>query len=435
MKVLIATGIYPPDVGGPATYSKALFEELPKYNIGGKKIEVQILSFGTVRHLPPIVRHIMYFLKVLRLGGSADIIFAQDPVSVGLPAMLVAKILKKKFLLKVVGDYAWEQGAQRFGVKEVLDEFLDRKYGWRVEFLRKIEKSVANGADKIIVPSEYLKKVVMKWGIGPEKIKVIYNAFELFGSKEITPPPPLILMGETREKLSLSQNDKIIVSAGRLVPWKGFDVLIEIMPEILKIIPDAKLIIIGDGPERGNLENIARGVVGPKAQVLQDLAQTNGASRAIPQSRLQSNRGSATKSGQANMRVLAKFGAEAENNAPSIIFTGNLPREKVLEYLAATDIFVLNTSYEGLSHQILEAMAVGCPVVTTDAGGNPELITDSESGLLVKFNDKNGLKSKILEVLSNTALAQKLAQNASKKASEFSKERMLKETVNLLENI
>ncbi len=51
----------------------------------------------------------LYFLKVLKRGLGVDVIYAQDPVSVGLPSVLAAQILNKKFLLKIVGDYAWEQ--------------------------------------------------------------------------------------------------------------------------------------------------------------------------------------------------------------------------------------------------------------------------------------------------------------------------------------
>ena len=112
--------------------------------------------------------------------------------------------------------------------------------------------------------------------------------------------------------------------------------------------------------------------------------------------------------------------------------TDTLPHEKVLEYLAAADVFVLNTAYEGFSHLILEAMALGVPIVTTDSGGNPELIEDGKEGFLIKFNDKEALKSKILDVLSNPILAQKFSENAKKKSSEFSKERMIKETVKIL---
>src|SRR3989344_4924157 len=280
-KILIVTGIYPPDVGGPATYSKILFDELPKKGIG-----VEILSFGEVGHLPKIIRHFVYFYKVLRSGRSADLIFAQDPVSVGFPAMLAAKILRKKFLLKIVGDYAWEQGVQRFGVKKVLDDFLKNRYRWEVELFRKIECLVANRADKIIVPSEYLKGVVTKWGIGPEKIYVVYNAFQ---DNELFRFPRFAQGGFAKP------GQRLIVSAGRLVPWKGFDALIEIMPEILKEVPDARLVIIGDGPEKQNLESRIKNL-------------------------------------------------ELEEE---VTLTDTLPHEKVLEYLAAADVFVLNTAYEG----------------------------------------------------------------------------------------
>ena len=345
MKILIATGIYPPDVGGPATYSKILFEELPKHGI-----EVEVLSFGKVRHLPKLIRHSAYFIKVLRLGGNADIIFAQDPISVGFPAMLSAKILRKKFLLKIVGDYAWEQGAQRFGVKEVLDDFLNKKYGWRVEFLKKIEKMVANSAEKIIVPSEYLKRVVTKWEIDERKIFVVYNAFDA--------PRIEISKLAARKELNINDTDKMIVSAGRDVPWKGFETLKNIFPEISTKFPGAKLFIL-------------------------------------------------TKE----------------------------PKERLVLYLLAADVFVLNTAYEGFSHQILEAMAIGVPIVTTNAGGNPELIKDGESGFLVNFNDKNALKQRIFEIFNNSALAQKFSENAQKKAREFSLERMTDETIKILRNL
>src|SRR3989344_9417544 len=175
--ILICAGIYPPDGGGPATYSKLLFDELPKRGAGA-----DVLNFGKVRHLPKIIRHIAYLFKALKMGKRADVIYAQDPVSVGLPAMLAAQLLRKKFILKIVGDYAWEQGVQRFEVKEILDDFLNKKYGINVEVLRKIEKFVANHTEKIIVPSEYLKKVVSAWGVNPNKIKVT-------GSHLVARPP------------------------------------------------------------------------------------------------------------------------------------------------------------------------------------------------------------------------------------------------------
>src|SRR3989344_4645882 len=118
LKILIATPLYPPDIGGPATYSKLLFDNLSK-----RSVKIVIFSFGEVRALPKIVRHLVYFFKLLKKARSADIIFAQDTVSVGFPALWVAKILTKKFFVRVPGDYAWEQGVQKHGIVDPIDEF------------------------------------------------------------------------------------------------------------------------------------------------------------------------------------------------------------------------------------------------------------------------------------------------------------------------
>lgn len=362
-KILICTGIYPPDIGGPATYSKMLFEELPKIGM-----EAEILSFGAVRRLPKIIRHFSFFLKALKMAKKADIIFAQDPVSVGLPSYLAAKFAGKKFILKIVGDYAWEQSQQKENFI-TLEEFQKRKFDFKTELRRKIQKFVAKRADKVIVPSEYLKKTVLAWKIKEFKIKVIYNAFdfsEIIESKE-----------EIRKKLNLSGT--VIISSGRLVPWKGFGALVEIIPELVKKIPDINLVIIGDGPESPNL----------KSQI--------------------SNLGLDDK----------------------IILTGQLPHRDLLHYLTAGDIFVLNTGYEGFSHLILEAMAMGIPIIATSVGGNPELIEDGKSGALTKYGDNEQLKEKIFNLYNDKATSFYFSENAKKKVKNFSKEKMLEETTGL----
>ncbi len=368
-RILIATGIFPPDIGGPATYSKILLDELPRRGVG-----VHVLSFSEVRHLPRVLRHIAYFFKALKMGKGADIIFAQDPVSVGLPAWLAATLLRKKFLIKIVGDYAWEQQQQnRNAIFVTPDEFQTKKFDFMTELRRKVEHFVVRGADKIIVPSEYLKKIVSMWGVDSQKIVVIYNAVNFTKmpfSKE-----------EARTKLNLS--GKILISAGRLVPWKGFDTLIKILPDLLKNFSDLKLIIVGDGPERDHLQHIAYRV----------------------------------------------------KRSENIIFTGSLPKEKLLLYLKAADIFVLNTGYEGFSHQIPEAMFAGLPVLTTSIGGNPEIITDGIDGFLVNFNDKNAFTKKIDEIFSNEVVRRTVAEHAKKKSQEFSRERMINETIKLLNTL
>ena len=206
MRIVIATPLYPPEIGGPATYAKLLFEGLPE-----KGIEVELLKFSDVQHLPKIIKHFVYYRRILKAARSADVVLALDPVSVGLSAMKAAKKADKPFVVKIVGDYAWEQGQQRFGITQNLDEFVKTKnVSFQVRVLRRIQTRVAKSATRVIVPSEYLKNIVSAWGVQREKIEVIYNAVEL----SFAPVPPI-------ERTS----GFLIVSSGRRVPWKGFEAL------------------------------------------------------------------------------------------------------------------------------------------------------------------------------------------------------------------
>lgn len=368
MKILIATGIYPPDIGGPATYSKLLVENFPKYGL-----HPEVLSFGEVRHLPKIVRHFVYFLKVLRKGRYVDSIFAQDPVSVGLPTMLAAKILRKKFVLKIVGDYAWEQGVNRFGVTEPLDDFQKKRYGFRVELLRFIERRVARAAECIIVPSNYLKNIVMHWGVSASCIDVIYNAVE-------TPDTM-----EDREALRRSSgfDGCVVVSVGRLVPWKGFTTLIDAVDELVGQGRNVKLYIIGDGPEN---------------EVLQSKITSH----------------------------------ELQNR---IFMTGIVSHETVLKYLKAADVFVLNTAYEGFAHQILEAMAIGVPVISTLAGGNAEILENGKNALVIKWGDTFQIAAAIRSLTRDHGTRENMIEAGKQTVRGFTTETMVTKTSDLFKSL
>ena len=365
MRVLIATGMYPPDIGGPATYSELLFRELPRYGH-----EASVVSFGEVRALPKIFRHAAYFFKLLSRARGKDMIFAQDPVSVGLPAMCAAKLLCKKFAVKIVGDYAWEQGVQRFGVKDSLDEFVfgKKKYGLRVALFKFVQKTVARAARAIVVPSAYLKSVVASWGVDEKKIRVIYNAFS----------PHRISINDAG-----AAPHPVVVSVGRLVPWKGFDTLIAVFPRIREHVPDAVLHIIGEGPDRERL-----------ARLIAD-----------------------------------------KNLEECVVLKGKMNHADLLKHVARARVFALNTSYEGFSHQILEAMSVGTPVVTTRAGGNPELVEDGKEGFLVPYDSGAELVSKITEVLRGGKKVEEMKKAAKEKSLKFTKERMLRELSGLMSRI
>lgn len=382
MRILIVTPLYPPEVGGPATYTKLLEEELPEYGF-----EVGVVKFADVRHLPKGLSHLAFFWKIFKLGKAYDLIYAQDPVSVGLPAVLAAKFLRRRLFLKIVGDFAWENfqnekskikdEKQRLKIKNeeinfiTPEEFQNNKYDWKTEMRKKIERWVARQAEKVIVPSHYLEGIIRQWGIEPDKIRVIYNAFE----------PVEIKATKEEIRRFLELEGTILISAGRLVSWKGFDTLIETMPMLARQFGDIKLLIAGEGPLELTLKS------------------------KITNSKLQKK----------------------------VKLLGPLTRENLLRYIKAADIFVLASGYEGFSHQLLEAMSVGTPIVTTDAGGNPELVQDGREGLLVPYQGREALVVAISQLFKDRRWAELLAWNAKYKAREFSKERMIKNLIQELQ--
>ncbi len=365
--VLIATGARFPDIGGPATYTKLLEEGLP-----GRGFRVLVASFGSVRRYPPLLRHVLFARALLALGRDADVIYALDPFSAGLPALLAARALKKRFVLRVAGDYAWEQGVQRFGVRDMLDEFAPRRGGYHpaVLLMKRLQLLAARGAETVVVPSAYLRRIVAAWGVPERKIVVIESVIEPLGDQG--------RKEDLRELLSF--DGEFVLSAGRLVPWKGFAVLVKLMPEILRSFPRLKLVIAGSGPDESKLRGL-----------IEDLG--------------------------------------LEEN---VVLAGALPRIVLFKYLKAADLFVLNTAYEGLSHQILEAMAVGTPVVATAVGGNPELIRDGKDGVLVPYGDARKLSEAIRALLADRKRAEALAASARERVRRFSKDAMLRKLAAVL---
>jgi len=360
MKLVIATGIYPPDIGGPATYSSLLTKEFPK-----RGFDVKIVTYGPAgisRKIPKGLRHLIYFLVCLFKALNSDIVFAQNQLSAGLPAMLVAKVTGCKFVIRVAGDSVWEWAVQKCGVKEGIDDFQKKKYGAKIELKRKIQRFVVNGADAIITPSIYFKKVVSGWVKNPNKIHVIYNGIELIKYREIIEP-----------------KDKIIFSVGRLAPWKGFDFLIKLMPDL----PDWRLIIIGDGPEKDKLKEIID---------------------------------------QLNLGERVKL-------------VGSIPREKLLQYLNRAKVFVLNTSFESFSFQVVEAMNAGVPVVATNIGNLSEIIDNGEEGILVEPNNKKQIIEAIKRIEKDDDFRKAIINNAHKKARRFSLENMLGNLEKLLRSL
>ena len=155
---------------------------------------------------------------------------------------IIAGLAGKRFVVRVPGDYAWEQATQRFGAKEGVDEFQSKKYGLMAELLRWIQKFVVKKADKVITPSFYFKNIVSGWIGGSDKVEAIYNGIDLSSNQASSAEKPK------------DHSLKRIFSAGRLVPWKGFATLIKIM----KDLPEWRLVIAGDGPMKNELKTLVK---------------------------------------------------------------------------------------------------------------------------------------------------------------------------------
>jgi len=211
--------------------------------------------------------------------------------------------------------------------------------------------------------------VALKIGVKSRKIKVIYNSVDFIDLNISTK--------------KINRQDKIILTVARLTYWKGIDMLIEIMPDLIKKHENTKLIIVGKGPERDKLKKLR------------------------------------------NKLNLKKH----------ITFTGKLDRQEVVRCMQVASIFALNTNYEGMSHTILEAMKTGLPVVTTKAGGNIETVKDGKTGILIDYRKKEQWIKVINFLLDNPKARERLAKNAKEDLKRFSWKKLVKQTVEVFDNV
>ena len=347
VRMLVVTGIFPPDIGGPATYVPIIAAGLAARH---HRITVLTLSSqlnhddGTYpyrvvrvcRQGPRVWKWLRTALAIIRLGRKVDVLFVNG---VAKEAALANLVLRKPMVVKVVGDGAWEIATVRGWVTDGFDDFQKRRYGPRVEALKWLRNWWTRRADRVIANSRYTASWLSHWGIRREKVNVIYNAVEsIDGVKPVAYP---------------LKSPVKLVTAGRLVPWKRMGRLIEVTADI----EGTALAIIGDGPERGMLEELAR----------------------------------------------------ALGVADRVYFAGRQSRSAMLSIVASADIFVLNSSWESFAHALLEAMALGIPVISTAIGGPMEVVEDGRSGTFVGLNNQS-LADAIRTLAENPQLRRRMGE-------------------------
>jgi glycosyltransferase involved in cell wall biosynthesis len=356
LRVCIITGIFPPDIGGPATYVPRIAAALAER---GHTITVLTLSdcldhddgqygFRVVRlprRLAKPWRWLRSVREIVRLGQDADVLFVNG---LAIEAVLANLWLGKPMVQKVVGDLAWERATNRGWVQEGFEDFQRKRYGLKIEGLKALRAWWTRCASRVIVPSRYLAGWVMQWGVPAEEMVVIYNAVEPFDGV-----PPAIVPLRTPHKA---------VTVGRLVPWKRVDRIIEALVACRTV----GLVIVGDGSERKRLEDLAN--------------------------------------------VL--------NVADRVYFAGQASQAQTRRFMAACDFFVLHSTYEGLPHVILEAMSLGLPVIATAVGGTPEVVCDGGNGRLIGPAD-DALVQVLLQLVSSPRERQRLAIGAQQTVAQF----------------
>jgi glycosyltransferase involved in cell wall biosynthesis len=360
VKVLVVSGMWPPDVGGPATHAP----EVCAYLAGrGHGVAAATMAdrapeprpypvHWASRRLPLGVRHAVAAALVARLARRADVVYSTGMVG---RSSLGAGLGRAPVVLKLTSDPVFERSL-RWGLFGADLGGFQEERGLRIGALRRLRDLALARASLILVPSEALRELALRWGVPADKLTLLRNP--------ITAPPVLGTRGELRRKHRLE--GPTLVFAGRLVPQKSIDVALE----AVRRNPDVKLLLAGEGPYHDRLVRLAR-----------------------------------------------ELGVD--ERAP---FLGPLPRRTVFELLRAADAALLSSSWENFPHMAVEALAVGTPVIATDAGGVTEIVRDEWNGLLVPIRDPEALSGAIRRYLDDPALQERLRAETVGSVTQFDPE-------------
>ena len=345
MDILITVGIFPPDIGGPASF----VPKIAKYLIN-KGHNVKIICLSDKEHLtykddinvirinrnsPIIFRWLKTIVKIYSNSKKSDLIFVNG---LGTETTIANLFIRKKVIRKIVGDPVWERVYNKNLIDESFDDFQENNHGLSISLQKMIRNWSINKSNLIITPSQHLKNFIDKIGFD-KNIFVINNGVNI----------------EHLNKVVLENNIIQLLVVSRLVSQKNIDSIIK----AVKVMENENIIlnIVGDGSEINNLKLLVK-----------------------------------------------KYELDKKIN-----FIGKIENTKLNEYLKNADIFIQASNYEGLPHSILEAMNFEIPILSSDVGGCSVLLNQGERGYIIPMpvseveisegirtiiNDKNEAKSK-----------------------------------------
>lgn len=229
--------------------------------------------------------------------------------------------------------------------------------------------------DRFIAASHAIKAILVQDGISASRIDVVHDGIDV---DRIAHRPAIDLHAE----YWLPHGVPVIVNVGALVPHKGQKFLVDAMPLVLREVPDAHLVIFGEGELRGALEKQIKHL----------------------------------------------------NLSKRVLLPGF--REDVLSLVKTADLFVMSSLTEGLGSAVLDAMAMGHAVVGTNAGGIPEAVVPNQTGLLVEPADAKALAAAMVTLMKEPALRKAYGEAGRKRVAEcFGVERLVEGTLAVYERL
>ena len=365
MRILIVSGIWPPDVGGPASHAPDVAEFLRSH---GHRVEVVITADRepaperypvrwTPRRLPKGFRHLHSLGLIAWRARRVDVVYSTGRIGRTGLATLAAR---RPFVMKLTGDPAFERLRARGVVAGDVDAFQYEPGGdISTLALRRFRNWVVGRARHVFTPSAYLRDLVVSWGLPSDRVSVMPN------------PAPGAIPSAPREELRrrFRVAGATLAFAGRLTAQKSLGVMLD----AVAASPGVTLLVAGDGEEA---DALAAGV--------------------------------------------ARLGL-----AERVRLLGPVSRAEVLDVFAAADASVLSSSWENFPHSVVESLAVGTPVISTRAGGVAEVVRDGVNGLLVDVGDTAGLAAAIGHFFEDEPLRERLRANAAPSVDAYRADRLL----------
>jgi glycosyltransferase involved in cell wall biosynthesis len=306
-----------------------------------------------------------------RLGLETHVLRMRGALDLGWFRRFTALLRERQVVLihaHEFGANTWGTMAGRLARRSVVATVHGRSYYGDRGRRRLAYRAVSRSAVMVAVSEDIRRFVVSATGVAGERIRVVHNGIE------VPVPVPAEIRQRTRTELGILESERVVTVVGSLYPVKGHRYLLEAAPPILQAHPATVFLIAG----RGDMET-----------ALREQARSLGI--------------------EARVRFLGL-------------------RQDVPALLSIADVFVQPSLSEGLSIAILEAMSAGRAVVTSRVGGNPELVVDGQTGLLVEPADAGALATAVTRILADPAEARRLGDNGlARVKSRFTIEAMVRE--------